>query len=127
LSIASLLPLLLPLLPPLLLLLLLFWQPKGHRLLEIEFPPLPTDVMDSESCSAYDVSQANVALAVDLAKKFVLNDEMKVSIMMPDSEEARRAAEDQGAGEEPFPGVTINSLTLNAMENAQGGCFLRLV
>ena len=78
--------------------------------------------MDSESCSAYDVSQANVALAVALAEKFVLNDEMKVSIMLPDSEEARRAAEDQGA-EEPFPGVTINSLTLNAMENAQGGCF----
>jgi len=91
---------------------------EGYRLLEVEFPPLPTDMMDSESCSAYQVSKANVALAVDLARKFVANDELKVAIVLPDTEEALRASEQQGTNE-PFPQVSINSLTLSNAASAE--------
>jgi len=82
---------------------------EGTTLMEVEFPPLPTDVLESPECSAYDVSRANVALAVDLGKRFVAADpEFKVAIMMPDDEEAARASEQEGS-DEPFPGVKILS------------------
>ena len=45
----------------------------GEKLLEIEFPPLPAAVLDSEDVSAYEVSKANLRLAIDFGKAFSLN------------------------------------------------------
>jgi len=97
---------------------------EGVRLMEVEFPPLPTDVMESEAVSAYDVSRANVALAVDLGKKFIAANgpDFKVAIMMPDDEEARRAAEQQGS-DEPFPGVKILSICPPNEDGSASGNF----
>ena len=45
----------------------------GEKLLEVEFPPLPAAIMDSEDVSAYEVSKANLRLAIDFGKAFSLN------------------------------------------------------
>lgn len=85
-------------------------EEKGFNLLEVEFPPLSTDVLESPECSAQDVSRANLRLAIDLAKKFVQFSNKKVTITLPDQAEADRAIEDEGTAN-PFPGVTIRALT----------------
>jgi hypothetical protein len=43
----------------------------GHKLLEIEFPPLPANVLEMDDVSAYDIAEANTKLAVDFAKGFL--------------------------------------------------------
>ena len=43
----------------------------GYDLLEIEFPPLPANVLELDDVSAYDVAQANLKLALDLARGFI--------------------------------------------------------
>ena len=42
-----------------------------HRLLEIEFPPLPASVLELDDVSAYDVAQPNLNLAVEFSKGMV--------------------------------------------------------
>jgi len=43
---------------------------RGERLLEVEFPPLPSEVLEMDDVSAYDVAKANLRLAIDFAKIF---------------------------------------------------------
>jgi hypothetical protein len=43
----------------------------SHRLLEIEFPPLPASVLELDDVSAYDVAQANLNLAVEFSKGMI--------------------------------------------------------
>jgi hypothetical protein len=70
----------------------------NHRLLEIEFPPLPANVLELDDVSAYDVAQANLNLAVEFAKGMVgvsLDDSeeegsakiQNVAILLPDEDE----------------------------------------
>ena len=61
----------------------------GKMLLEVEFPPLATDVLELPECSAYDVSKANVRLSVDFAAKFAQRG-TRVAIMLPDTAEMNR-------------------------------------
>jgi len=81
----------------------------GKQLLEVEFPPLSTDLMDSPDCSAEMVAKANVRLAVDLATKFVVEKGLKVAIMVPDNPELEQAV-DQVGSDEPFPNVKLHCL-----------------
>uniref|UniRef100_A0A7S2FWU4 DUF1995 domain-containing protein n=1 Tax=Florenciella parvula TaxID=236787 RepID=A0A7S2FWU4_9STRA len=77
-------------------------------MMEIEFPPLPTDFMESPECSAYDVSSANVRLAIDFAKSFATEGK-RVAIMFPDRAESDRAIETHGA-DEPFTNIILRPL-----------------
>lgn len=81
---------------------------RGEKLLEIEFPPLPSEVLEMDDVSAYDVAKANLRLAIDFSKIFAQRGEM-VAIMFPDEAEANIAIENYGASN-PFPGVRISSL-----------------
>jgi len=81
----------------------------GYKLLEVEFPPLPANVLEMDDVSAYDVAQANLGLAVDFSK-FFTEDGKKVAIMLPDEAEARIAIENNGGTDIPHPGVVISSL-----------------
>jgi hypothetical protein len=91
----------------------------GLLLMEIEFPPLPASVLELDDVSAYDVAQANLRLAVDLAKGLVKSNAKaeNVAILLPDESEARIAIE-KATGRENFkepavqiePGVTVSSL-----------------
>jgi len=68
----------------------------GKRLLEVEFPPLPANVLELDDVSAYDVAQANLGLAVEFSRGMVQSSKTKinkVSIMFPDEGEKRIAIE----------------------------------
>jgi len=80
----------------------------GEKLLEIEFPPLPAAVLDSEDVSAYDVSKANLRLAIDFGKAFSLNG-TSVAVLVPDEAELDIALEDM-QNNKPYPNLQINAL-----------------
>lgn len=92
----------------------------GYKLIEVEFPPLPAQVLEMDDVSAYDVADANLKLAVDFAKSFAAKkrDEddsgvklpTNVAIVLPDDAEYKIAIENNGGNDTPYPGVTISSL-----------------
>lgn len=83
----------------------------GHTLLEVEFPPLPANVLEMDDVSAYDVAKANVNLALDFAKSFAsVSKNYNVAVMLPDESECNIMLEDLKVGERPYPGVQLTSL-----------------
>mmetsp|Transcript_20515 Transcript_20515/g.44524 ORF Transcript_20515/g.44524 Transcript_20515/m.44524 type:complete len:404 (-) Transcript_20515:72-1283(-) len=79
----------------------------GYNLLEVEFPPLPANVLEMDDVSAYDVSRANVKLAIDFARSF---SSMGVAVVLPDEGELNIMLDDLEMGDKPYPGVTLTSL-----------------
>ena len=99
----------------------------GLLLLEVEFPPLPANVLELDDVSAYDVASANLNLALEFAKGFTtaIFDEnspsgriRNVAIMLPDEDEARIAIERLTGKRDSYiaptvqveRGITISSL-----------------
>lgn len=97
----------------------------GHKLIEVEFPPLPAQVLEMDDVSAYDVAAANYKLALDFAKAFAAKtsaggsenetDEKNkipndVAILFPDEAEMNIALENAGDTTTPYPGVQVSSL-----------------
>merc|ERR1711966_283361 len=66
-----------------------------QQLLEIEFPPLPANVLELDDVSAYDVAQANLELAVEFSRSLVGSETSveKISILLPDEDEKAIAIE----------------------------------
>lgn len=89
----------------------------GHKLLEVEFPPLPADVLEMVDVSTYDVLQANLKLALDFAKSLMASDVdadyaskiQKVALLLPDQAEADVAIEKVGSAN-PYPGIILTSI-----------------
>jgi len=91
----------------------------GYKLLEVEFPPLPAQLLEMDDISAYNVAEANLNLAVDFAKSFAAkapseDDDVKlprnIAILFPDEAEANIVVEKAGGGFKPAKGVQISSL-----------------
>lgn len=94
----------------------------GHKLLEIEFPPLPANVLEMDDVSAYDIAEANTKLAVDFAKGFLAElstsglpadttDNFQITILFPDEEEEKIAVKGALGGiRKPAPGIQTGSL-----------------
>jgi hypothetical protein len=85
----------------------------GHRLLEVEFPPLPAKVLEMEDVSAYAVTDANLNLALDFAKGLLSSMEgsmKKIAILLPDEAEVNIAVERMVGSRNPHPGIEISSL-----------------
>ena len=84
----------------------------GNQLIEIEFPPLPTQVMESTSVSSYDVSDANLRLAIDYAKKFISKDNPseEVVIVLPDWIEKKRAMDMYNSTEQLQKGLRLGCI-----------------
>ncbi|GKY92443.1 hypothetical protein MPSEU_000214800 [Mayamaea pseudoterrestris] len=84
----------------------------GHKLIEVEFPPLPANVLEMDDVSAYDVAEANLNLALEFAKGMLVAEQgaiNKVAILLPDDAEADFAIGKAGSAN-PQPGVEISSL-----------------
>lgn len=89
----------------------------GYPLVEVEFPPLPAKVLELDDVSAYDVSQANLKLALEFSKGFS-TDGKNVAVLFPDESEAAIAVErltgkdDVGTfrAVEVEAGITVSSL-----------------
>ncbi len=96
----------------------------GHTLLEIEFPPLPANVLEMDDVSAYDVARANVKLALEFAKSFASigstsssssssstsSGRDQVVVLLPDESECNIMLEDLKLDPRPYPGVLLSSL-----------------
>jgi len=90
----------------------------GIKLMEVEFPPLALEILDSEGTGAYDVSCANFQLALRLANSFA--SELNVTILFPDDSEVRIVCEKVGSCgsdgqplKNPLPGVNVGALRSN--------------
>jgi len=94
----------------------------GDKVVEVEFPPLPTDMLESSAVSAYDVSDANFKLAIDFARIFAVEQGKRAVIVFPDAVEKDRAVEQNGESEEPLPGVRLGVLK----DTVRGSIFDRI-
>lgn len=90
----------------------------GNKLLEVEFPPLPANVLEMDDVSAYEISNANLNLALEFAKGVMAatkgDDDKsikKVAILFPDEAETEIATEKMlGGSRNPYPGITVAAL-----------------
>ena len=90
----------------------------GLKLLEIEFPPLPANVLELDDVSAYDVAQANLKLALEFGKGLTAQNEKNVAILFPDEAEAKIAiqtltgkeADQVDATTQVAAGITVSAL-----------------
>ncbi|KAL1533282.1 Protein lpa3 [Salvia divinorum] len=81
----------------------------GKTRMEIDFPPLPTNV-SSYKGSSDDFSDANIQLALAVIKKLQEKQETRACIVFPDKPEKRRASDLFKATLDSIDGVTIGSL-----------------
>lgn len=77
----------------------------GLRLLEVEFPPLPSRVL--ADATAYDIGAANVKLALSFAAGLG----MRTAVAVPDRRALARALRVTGGRASPFANVTLHALT----------------
>lgn len=89
----------------------------GHKLLEVEFPPLTASEMVNQASSANSISAANTELAIDLAEYFV-REGKNVAIMVPDYEELENIEDGLGTLT-PAENITIRSVRMRASESAE--------
>jgi hypothetical protein len=82
----------------------------GHRLVEVEFPPLPTAQLEDAGSSAYEVSDANVRLAVRFAQGLG----MRAAVIVPDRPELERAMRVCAGRQRPYANVSLHALTSGA-------------
>ena len=79
---------------------------NGDKLMEVEFPPLPLEVLEDSSSSARDIANANTRWAVEFAKSFT-ETLGQVTLLYPDEPELQDAIRyvDMRGGTEPgtFP------------------------
>jgi hypothetical protein len=89
----------------------------GYKLLEVEYPPLPANVLEMDDVSTYDVLQANIKLVLDYAKGLLASSSdkdstseiKKIAILLPDQAEADFAIEKIGS-KNPYPGIVVTSI-----------------
>lgn len=90
----------------------------GYKLLEVEFPPLPASQLESSAVGSYDVSDANLRLAIDFASLFAKQG-TRVTLAFPDLVEKDRAVELNYESEEPMENMRFGSL-----KNEKKGSFI---
>lgn len=93
----------------------------GEKLVEIEFPPLPTAQMESSAVGAYDVMDANIRLSVDFARPFAKAGK-RVAIQFPDFIEKDRAVGQNNEMEEPVEGIRFGTIR----DSGRGGFLERI-
>ncbi|XP_062007982.1 protein LPA3 [Rosa rugosa] len=87
----------------------------GKTRLEIDFPPLPSNI-SSYKGSSDDFIDANVQLALTVVRKLKERKEMKVCIVFPDKPERRRASEMFKTAID-----SIGDLTIGSLDDVPGG------
>ena len=89
---------------------------EGITLLEVEFPPLPLEVLEDPSSSARDIAEANTRWATEFATFFI--DLGKVSIIYPDQPELDSAIKYIGE-DELGPNITVGTIRADSIKNSQ--------
>ena len=69
---------------------------NGQYLMEVEFPPLPVSKLEDSALSSYDITGANLQLALELSKRLLrpggVANGGEVALTLPDIPERQRAA-----------------------------------
>ncbi|XP_057791378.1 protein LPA3 [Salvia miltiorrhiza] len=81
----------------------------GKTRIEIDFPPLPTNI-SSYKGSSDEFSDANIQLAIAVIKNLQQKQETRACIVFPDKPEKRRASDLFKAALDSVDGVTVGSL-----------------
>ncbi|KAI3455226.1 hypothetical protein Pfo_011889 [Paulownia fortunei] len=81
----------------------------GKTRLEIEFPPLPSNI-SSYKGSSDEFSDANIQLALAVVRKLQEKQEKRACIVFPDKPEKRRASDLFKAALDSIGGITVGSL-----------------
>ncbi|PIN08440.1 hypothetical protein CDL12_18982 [Handroanthus impetiginosus] len=81
----------------------------GKTRLEIEFPPLPSNI-SSYKGSSDEFSDANIQLALAVVRKLQEKQETRACIVFPDKPEKRRASDLFKAALDSIDGITVGSL-----------------
>ncbi|CAN1344003.1 Protein LPA3 [Linum perenne] len=81
----------------------------GKQRLEIEFPPLPSDI-SSYKGSSDEFIDANIQLALAVIRNLKERLETRACIVFPDTPEKRRASKRFGAAIDSVEGITVGSL-----------------
>lgn len=92
---------------------------QGHKLIEVEFPPLPLEYLEDSSSSARDIADANTRWAFEFAKSFTSMG--KVSIVYPDNPELQDAIKyvDMPGGANPATNITLATMRSDSIDNAK--------
>lgn len=89
---------------------------RGHKLIEVEFPPLPLEVLEDASSSAQDLADANTRWATEFAQAFTRLG--NVSIIYPDQPELEAAL--RYVGEDDLgPNITLATIRADSIKNAR--------
>ena len=87
----------------------------GNKLIEVEFPPLPLEVLEDSSSSARDIAEANTLWATEFAKSLI--NLGQVSIVYPDQPELDDAVKYVGT-DDLGPNVTLATIRTDSIKNA---------
>ncbi|XP_022885655.1 protein LOW PSII ACCUMULATION 3, chloroplastic isoform X1 [Olea europaea var. sylvestris] len=88
----------------------LFYALKDGKIrLEIDFPPLPSNI-SSYKGSSDDFSDANIQLALAVVRKLKEKQETRACIVFPDKPEKRRASDLFKSALDSIDGITVGSL-----------------
>lgn len=90
------------------------------KLLEVEFPPLPLEMLEDSSSSARSIADANTRWAIEFAKSFA-DEGKKVSIVYPDQPELDDAIQyvDMGETTTPFTNIKLATIRSDSLKNAK--------
>jgi hypothetical protein len=91
----------------------------GEKLIEVEFPPLPSEVLEDSSSSARDIADANTRWAIEFSQS--LADLGQISMIYPDDAELEDAIKyvDEPGGANPYPNVTLSTIRADSVKNAE--------
>jgi hypothetical protein len=94
---------------------------NGIELLEVEFPPLPANVLELDDVSAYDVANANLKQAMDFARGFT-DGGKNVAILFPDEDESRINIEALTGNDNTLPTAKVESgITVSSLRRSEDG------
>jgi len=90
------------------------------KLVEVEFPPLPLEVLEDSSSSARSIADANTRWAIEFAQSFA-DEGKKVSVIYPDQAELDDAIKyvDMGETTTPFKNIRLATIRSDSVKNAK--------
>lgn len=90
----------------------------GYKLLEVEFPPLELEALESTASSSEDISRSNTRWAIEFSR--LLAKFYRISIVYPDKTELKQAlaALPEPNNPKPYKNITLASVRADSLEQA---------
>jgi hypothetical protein len=89
---------------------------QGEKLIEVEFPPLPLEVLEDSASSARDIADANTRWGVEFAMEFTQMG--KISLIYPDQPELDDALRFVGK-DDLGSNITLATIRTDSIKNSR--------